>query len=415
MKTIRSLLVLAVLLVVATAFTACSKSKEEAKKAGPVTIEFFNQKGEAATILTKIAADFNAANPDIKIEVNSVPDSSDVLMSRIASGDVPEILTHWPNATFNEQVTAGAYMDLTGDAVLGNIRPEVISECKFNGKNYVIPISYNTVGIYYNKKIFADNGIAIPKTFDELLTVAKKLQAKKIAPFSLLNKNPGAILQYTMSFFYSMDNYDAFLADSLKGKLNTALYGNQLKEVAASISKINKYAQPNSLAADNEAALAEFANGKAAMTVMGSWSIPSIKSANPNLEFEMFTFPGTTEAKTVAGVFTGDFGVAVSAKAVHVEQIKKFLTYLTSTPVAQYYAENDGSISCVKGVNFTAPELKAQYVVIASGKVKMYPDAFWNGTVNKLVGQSIQELIISGNADAWIVSMNKIFSDEYAK
>lgn len=94
-------LVLCAMLTV-TSLAACSKkgtgdSKSETK-GDVLTIEFFQQKGEEGpqkgykTIIDK----FNAENPDIKIEMNTVPDPGTVLTSRISSGDIPVIFSDYP-------------------------------------------------------------------------------------------------------------------------------------------------------------------------------------------------------------------------------------------------------------------------------------------------------------------------------
>jgi raffinose/stachyose/melibiose transport system substrate-binding protein len=236
-----------------------------------------------------------------------------------------------------------------------------------------------------------------------------------ITPFALINKDYGAILQYSMSFLYGMNNYDEFLKDSMTGTIDVQKYDTQLQKVADHIIELNSYAQADSMAAEGSQAIADFANGDAAMTINGSWAIPSIKAANPDLNFEMFTFPGETADKTVAGVFTGDYALAISANTKNADACKKFLAFMSQTDVAQRYAEQDGSMSCIIGVDYVAPELEKQYEVISAGKIKMYPDAFWNGTVNGLVGQSIQELIISHDKEAWIDELLDVFKNEYAE
>ena len=70
-----------------------------AEDSGTVTIEFFQQKREVVDLFDELIADFEAKNPGIKVEQVHVADSGQVLMSRLASNDVPDLLTHWPNNT----------------------------------------------------------------------------------------------------------------------------------------------------------------------------------------------------------------------------------------------------------------------------------------------------------------------------
>ena len=70
-------------------------------------IEFFQQQGEEAIQAgyQAIIEDFEKEYPNIKITMNTVPDSLKVLASRIATDDVPPLLTDWPTQSqFKEKV-----------------------------------------------------------------------------------------------------------------------------------------------------------------------------------------------------------------------------------------------------------------------------------------------------------------------
>ena len=54
----------------------------------------------------------------------------------------------------------------------------------YGGKVVALPLEFNIEGVWYNKKIFAANGIAVPKTWDQLVAAAAKLQAAGIQPFA---------------------------------------------------------------------------------------------------------------------------------------------------------------------------------------------------------------------------------------
>ena len=72
-----------------------AKGETDTKNKDVLTIEFFQQKGEEGPQkgYQAIIDKFNKENPDIKIEMNTVPDAPTVLTSRISSGDIPVIFT----------------------------------------------------------------------------------------------------------------------------------------------------------------------------------------------------------------------------------------------------------------------------------------------------------------------------------
>ena len=78
----------------------------------PLKIEFFQQKGEEGPQkgYKAIIEKFNEENPDIEIEMNTVPDAGTVLTSRISSGDIPVIFSDFPTQTQFKQKVANGYV-----------------------------------------------------------------------------------------------------------------------------------------------------------------------------------------------------------------------------------------------------------------------------------------------------------------
>lgn len=389
--------------------TSSKSDSSESKEA--VTVEFFNQKPEIKDLMDELISDYNASQSEVIIKQNNVPDPGTVLQTRLSSGDVPEILTHWPNAAFKEQVEAGMYMDLTGDAAFDNVSEEVVEQSKIDGKNYCVPISFNTVGIYYNKDMFEQNNWTVPTTYDDLITLCKSIKATGVDPIGLANKMPGSVFQYASSLFYGMPDYDKFIEDTKECKIDLDAYGDQIEDVGNKILELNTYAPASSAGAEDSQVVADFANSKVAMFISGSWQIPQINAANKDLNFEMFTFPGKTEDKTIAGVFAGDFSLAMSNTAKYPDLDKKFLAYMATKDVAEKYAKTDGSASCIKGVDYVAPELEKQYEVIKSGKIAAYTNENWTvGSYYTDVGTTMQQLLVSKDSASWANSLKDIFN-----
>lgn len=54
-----------------------------------------------------------------------------------------------------------------------------------DGNVYGVPFAIQMQSVIYNTKVFADNGIAVPKTADEFNAAAEKLKAAGIIPISM--------------------------------------------------------------------------------------------------------------------------------------------------------------------------------------------------------------------------------------
>src|SRR5262249_21669421 len=92
---------------------------------------------------------------------------------------------------------AGLLKDITPDLTANNSAwlnsfssQAAMDLYKFDGKNYGVAYDWGAVGMWYNKDLFAKAGITdTPKTWDDLISVVKKLQAAGITPFTIGEKD----------------------------------------------------------------------------------------------------------------------------------------------------------------------------------------------------------------------------------
>jgi raffinose/stachyose/melibiose transport system substrate-binding protein len=370
---------------------------------GKIKLEYFSLKRETASIMDGIIADFEKEYPNIDIEQTNIPDPERILTTRMSSGDTPEVFSSWPNATWRTKVQEGYVMDLSGFSALNQIRDDAREYCKVDGKDYIIPISYNTMSVIYNKEIFARYGLTSPKTFAELVNACATLKSNGITPFLITGKDLEAPRQDFDVWLLTIRDWQIFRDDVTARKVDmNKPYGAQIRELAGRILSVVNYAQSDILGSGRDQLLNDFAAGKGAMLINGSWSIPPILNASPNLDFSMFPLPAVNAADTMVNVYPGDFALCVSADAKHPNEAKAFMEYLTRASVAQIYAEKDGSISCIKGVNYVAPQLKEMSDFIATGKVTVYPSAYW--TMGQLdgIGAAVQQLYMDKNVDNFL-------------
>src|SRR5690606_41974619 len=88
--------------------------------------------------------------------------------------------------------------------------------------------------IFYNKKVFADNGIKVPGTWEELVSAAAKLEAKGVQPFSASGQQGWPLTRLISGYLYRSLGPDALqkVADG-KAKLTDPEYVKAAEEVAA--------------------------------------------------------------------------------------------------------------------------------------------------------------------------------------
>jgi multiple sugar transport system substrate-binding protein len=127
-------------------------------------------------------AEFEKANPDIKVEVISLPwgQAFEKFLSMVQAGETPDLVEmpeRWVGLYANngQLEDLGPYMkDWPEAATLGDRAKEFGSTVK--NTQYMIPYGYYINAMFYNKKMFAEAGLSgPPKTMEEFAADAKKI------------------------------------------------------------------------------------------------------------------------------------------------------------------------------------------------------------------------------------------------
>lgn len=405
------LVLAAVTLLGSAAFAGGARDNSGRSSSGRVTLEFFNLKREITGILAVMIAEFEKEYPNIHIEQTNVPDPDQVLQTRMVSGDTPELFSSWPTSIWRARVNAGYVMDITGFDAVKAVQGDARISSQEGGKDYIIPISYNTMGVYYNKEIFSRFNLRVPKNFSEFIQVCETLKRNGVTPLLIPGKDNEVCRQAFAAYILSCPAYDDFKPDVENKKVDIAKpYGSQLRGLAERIVTLTGYAQSDILGTGPDQALNDFAAGKAAMILSGSWSIPTIKSANPDISFSMFPFPAVTLEQTYAPAFPGDFALCIAADAVHINEAKAFISFMVRRENARYFAEKDGSPSCIQGVDYVAPELTEQNEYLKTGKFRVNPDVFYTAAQNSAIGSVIQQLYLDKNIDNFPRNVQQAFN-----
>lgn len=109
------------------------------------------------------------------------PDAETVLKTRVVKNDVPDIMAMGATDTYSILAQSDIFADLTDSPLLKTIDPNYIQMLKdVTGMDEVtgIPYATNANGIMYNKTLFKEMGLDVPKTWDELIATAQKLRLR---------------------------------------------------------------------------------------------------------------------------------------------------------------------------------------------------------------------------------------------
>lgn len=160
-------------------------SSEDTTSKEPVTITYGLWDTNQAVGIKKMADEFTAANPGIKIElqVNGWSDYWTALEAAASAGTLPD--TFWMHSNnIYKYASNNMLMDLTDKIAssekvkMDNFPKGLVQIYNFNGKQFAVPKDYDTIGLWYNKTMFDKAGVKYPDdtwTWNDLYDAAKKL------------------------------------------------------------------------------------------------------------------------------------------------------------------------------------------------------------------------------------------------
>ena len=137
------------------------------KKEEKETLVFLTSKRETRHIFEKIIADFNESQDEIYIELMAVPNPEQELQIRAIQGEFPDIV-EFIGAQKDDLVkyVKGGYLQKLDDfSATHCVNEHFLEKLKILNGTYVLPLSVNYRGIFYNKRMLEEDGYQIPSTY----------------------------------------------------------------------------------------------------------------------------------------------------------------------------------------------------------------------------------------------------------
>jgi sn-glycerol 3-phosphate transport system substrate-binding protein len=141
--------------------------------------------GKLTEVVDGIVSDFEAANPDIKVNAiysGNYDDTRVRALSALASGDPAQLAVMFSIDAYDliEQDLVMAFDDISGvdKNWLNSFYPALMANGNIEGKTWGIPFQRSTIVAYYNKDLFRAAGLdpeAPPTTWDEIISMGKSL------------------------------------------------------------------------------------------------------------------------------------------------------------------------------------------------------------------------------------------------
>lgn len=332
-----------------------------AAKEGTLTMVTKFADPKYAPYFEKMAADYEAANPDVTVDLQQVGDQpyKDKIRVLAASKKLPDIYFSWAGDFANKFVRAGLAADLTEvlapDTEWGStFSPAALKAFETDGKFYGVPIDLDAKYMAYNTAIFEEIGVEAPATLEDLIATCGKLQDAGYTPIAFGNQYGWPAIHYMTQ----LNAYDV-PADVRASDYNPATGEFTDPGYEQALTEFSDLASACFVDGTNglshEAGQAEFLDSKAGMHYLESLEFPVLTAdggapAELADNWDFFRLPPSSAAQGDTGAITGaPDGFMVNAQSEHAALAVDFLKFMTSQENGAQMLEQIGYLSPVQG------------------------------------------------------------------
>lgn len=326
--------------------------------ADPVTINLWGW-GQGADIWHKAAADLTSQGVPVSIQYRASDPQQygAVLQTALAGGEGPEVFYIGASSPAPSKFIATEQLeDITDIVDPSTMNPDYYRSSMSNGRTYSVPMGINSYQWFYNKDLYAQAGLQLPKTWDQLIANCEKFASMGITPIAAMGQGAygqSSVTWTKMGIEGSILGRE-YILDLLAGRRDFT--DPRMVALFQKMQELTKYYQPNWLASGTSGNEMEtlFATGRSAMLVSGIWELDqNFSKINPKLNVGVFLSPTLTAEETpydgwsITSVIGVRKGIKDPAKKTAAEAIIK---YTTSKAFGQLWLTANSQISPMTGV-----------------------------------------------------------------
>ncbi|PKP59104.1 ABC transporter substrate-binding protein [Candidatus Atribacteria bacterium HGW-Atribacteria-1] len=297
----------------------------------------------------------------IKSEVSINPAGVEghiLVLTKIATNEMPDILNFTSGALLMGLGPERNFVDITDQPFMANLLPEFKNAVTVNGKVYGIPagcVRYG--GIAYNKNIYKELGLEIPKTWAELMDNCEKIKAAGYIPFYGGYATAWSNQILMLADYYNVNAVDPEFAN--KFTTNQAHYADS-PALLRGWEKLAEIHSRGFLNKDAATATADdifrmYGEGKVAHFAALSFVFSIIRAAHPEAVDFFGMFPVPSDDPNINGItiWVSDAWVVTNAAKDKLESAMKWMEFMTTQEaidlIASKVSDFPGSIP-IKGV-----------------------------------------------------------------
>lgn len=331
---------------------------------GDVTLSFAQWwQPEANGQLETIVEEFEAANPGIKIELQTGPygDTKDQLVAGAASGTLPDLIGLDGNWVY-DLTKQGVLADLS-EVSGGSDLVDAIEGVDVDDATRMLNVVYATYVLFANTDILSAAGVEVPTTWDEFADAARAIKASSpdVSPLALplSLESPVGIKNDVLSWYWASEG-------SFRDGAGANLEDDDLAELLDYFAGLNA----EGLVAPGLANMLEqdkvesFASGQTAMIVSATPHV-NVIGERDQVNFTVGAIPTKDGFSGTPGATYASWGIGIADSSDHKEEAWKFVEFLLD-------AEQNGALATAANMFPANPDAAPDEASMAENSIKAF-------------------------------------------
>lgn len=328
--------------------------KKDTASGEKVEISFWDNNADTVRteIFKKIIADFEAENPNIK--VNFVPVPADQAKSKydvaIQGGTAPDcgIVSQYWMSDFIIQDALVPLDDYLAEWSEADQQLEVFQESIKNmasdGKTYGLAQTVTVPAVWYNTNILKEAKIDVPEDWDQIIEAAEKATNKENGIYGFSLRGGAGNSQQFEQMMYQYSGITEMFDAEQKSTINDPAHVQLLDSFA---KLYNVYTPESDITNGSTEMISAFDSGSAAMIFhnLGSYGLHRDTLGEGNFG-SLVSLSSKKNTKVI--VSNGCMGVSVFKDSKHPAEAFKFISYLCEQKGSSEFNEKIGQVPCNK-------------------------------------------------------------------
>ncbi|AWX55182.1 sugar ABC transporter substrate-binding protein [Brevibacillus brevis] len=327
--------------------------------------------------IEEMAKKFNEKNPNVDIKIELTPNKQywTKMEAAATGGTLPDIF--WINGPriikyADNDMLLPITDQIKADGIdLNNYPKALVDLYTYDGQNYALPKDFDTIGLWYNKKLFDDAKVPYPdETWDwnKLKEVAKQLTDEKKGVWGI------AAPPYGQDGFYNTIYQNGGYIISEDKKTSGYDKPETIEGLKFWTDLISEKASPTAAQLSETEATQLFESGKIAMMYNGSWMASAFhKNEYTKDKVDVTYLPkGKENTSVIHGL-----GNVISANTKHPKEAWEFVKFLGSKEGAEILAKSGAAIPAFNGTQDTwvqsMPNFQLKIFIDQAAAAKPYP------------------------------------------